>query len=47
MTAGIDFAFTLLAELAGEEFAKTVQLGFEYAPARHSGPERPMKRGGR
>ncbi len=33
VTAGIDFAFTLLAELPGEAFAKTVQLGFEYAPA--------------
>jgi putative intracellular protease/amidase len=33
VTAGIDFAFTLLAELAGETVAKTVQLGLEYAPA--------------
>ena len=33
VTAGIDFAFVLLAELAGEEVAKTVQLGLEYAPA--------------
>ena len=33
VTAGIDFAFTLLAELAGEEAAQTVQLGLEYAPA--------------
>ena len=29
VTAGIDFAFVLLAELAGEEVAKTVQLGLE------------------
>jgi putative intracellular protease/amidase len=33
VTAGIDFAFVLLAELAGEDVAKTVQLGLEYAPA--------------
>jgi putative intracellular protease/amidase len=33
VTAGIDFAFQLLAELAGEKVAKTVQLGLEYAPA--------------
>jgi putative intracellular protease/amidase len=33
VTAGIDFAFALLAELAGETVAKTVQLGLEYAPA--------------
>ena len=33
VTAGIDFAFSLLAELAGETTAKTVQLGLEYAPA--------------
>ena len=33
VTAGIDFAFTLLAELAGETVAKAVQLGLEYAPA--------------
>lgn len=33
VTAGIDFAFTLLAELAGETLAKAVQLGLEYAPA--------------
>jgi transcriptional regulator GlxA family with amidase domain len=33
VTAGIDFAFVLLAELAGEDVAMTVQLGLEYAPA--------------
>lgn len=32
VTAGIDFAFTLLAELAGETVAQAVQLGLEYAP---------------
>ncbi|HEU0229552.1 MAG TPA: DJ-1/PfpI family protein [Burkholderiaceae bacterium] len=33
VTAGIDFAFTLAAEIAGEEAAQTLQLGLEYAPA--------------
>jgi cyclohexyl-isocyanide hydratase len=33
VTAGIDFAFTVMAEIAGEEFAQAVQLGLEYAPA--------------
>lgn len=32
VTAGIDFALTLLAELAGDEYAQAVQLGLEYAP---------------
>lgn len=33
VTAGMDFALTVLAEIAGEEVAKTIQLGLEYAPA--------------
>jgi cyclohexyl-isocyanide hydratase len=33
VTAGIDFAFTVLAEIAGEDYAQMVQLGLEYAPA--------------
>ena len=33
VTAGIDFAFTLAAEIAGEEAAQALQLGLEYAPA--------------
>jgi transcriptional regulator GlxA family with amidase domain len=33
VTAGIDFARTVLAEVAGDEFAQSVQLGIEYAPA--------------
>lgn len=33
VTAGIDFALTLAAELAGDETAKLIQLGLEYAPA--------------
>ncbi|HEY0437221.1 MAG TPA: DJ-1/PfpI family protein [Phenylobacterium sp.] len=32
VTAGLDFAFTVLAELAGETYAQAVQLGLEYAP---------------
>jgi cyclohexyl-isocyanide hydratase len=33
VTAGIDFALTLLAELAGDDYAQAVQLALEYAPA--------------
>lgn len=33
VTAGIDFALTVAAEVAGEDFAQAVQLGIEYAPA--------------
>ena len=33
VTAGLDFAFTVLAELCGDAYAQTVQLGLEYAPA--------------
>jgi cyclohexyl-isocyanide hydratase len=33
VTAGIDFALTLAAEIAGPEFAQGIQLGLEYAPA--------------
>ena len=32
VTAGIDFGLALLAELAGEDVARGVQLGLEYAP---------------
>ena len=32
VTAGIDFGLALLAEIAGEDVAKGVQLGLEYAP---------------
>jgi cyclohexyl-isocyanide hydratase len=43
VTAGLDFAFTLLNEIAGADVAQTVQLALEYDPAPpfHSGsPER-------
>lgn len=33
VTAGIDFAFTMLAEIAGEPYAKALTLGLEYAPS--------------
>jgi hypothetical protein len=33
VTAGIDFALTLAAELAGKTIAQSIQLGLEYAPA--------------
>lgn len=32
VTAGIDFALTILGEIAGEDHARTVQLGLEYDP---------------
>lgn len=43
VTAGMDFALTVLAELGGERLAQTVQLGFEYSPEppfEAGGPER-------
>jgi cyclohexyl-isocyanide hydratase len=33
VTAGIDFALSVVAELAGRELAQAIQLGIEYAPA--------------
>lgn len=33
VTAGIDFALTMVAELAGRDIAEGIQLGIEYAPA--------------
>jgi cyclohexyl-isocyanide hydratase len=33
VTAGIDFAYELAAELAGEDIAKRLQLALEYDPA--------------
>ncbi len=33
VTSGIDFAFSVVAELAGPEVAKAIQLGIEYDPA--------------
>jgi cyclohexyl-isocyanide hydratase len=33
VTSGIDFAFHIIAELAGPEVARAVQLGIEYDPS--------------
>ena len=33
VTAGLDFAFTVLAEIAGADYAQSTQLGLEYAPS--------------
>lgn len=33
VTAGIDFALTLAAEIAGDDVAQAIQLGLEYDPA--------------
>lgn len=33
VTAGIDFAFTMMAEIAGDAYARALTLGLEYAPA--------------
>lgn len=33
VTAGVDFALTLAAEIAGEEVARAIQLSLEYDPA--------------
>ena len=33
VTAGIDLALTMVAELAGRDVAESIQLGIEYAPA--------------
>lgn len=33
VTAGIDFALKLVAEMAGDDVAKAIQLGIEYDPA--------------
>lgn len=33
VTAGIDFAFIMLAEIVGEAYARAITLGLEYAPA--------------
>lgn len=33
VTAGIDFALAVVAEIAGDDYAQSVQLSIEYAPA--------------
>ena len=34
VTAGIDFALTMVSEIAGQDVAESIQFGIEYAPAR-------------
>lgn len=46
VTAGIDFAFRLAAEIAGEEFAKNLQLMLEYDPQAPFDCGTPEKAGG-
>jgi transcriptional regulator GlxA family with amidase domain len=41
VTAGIDFALTLAAEIAGPTIAQAIQLNLEYAPAPPFGSGRP------
>ena len=36
VTAGIDMALTVMAEIAGDDYAQSVQLGIEYAQPRRS-----------
>ena len=40
VTAGIDFALVVIAELAGREAAEAIQLGLEYAPQPPFGADR-------
>jgi transcriptional regulator GlxA family with amidase domain len=42
VTAGIDFALTVLAELGGADVAQSLQLGLEYAPSPPLTQERRM-----
>lgn len=41
VTAGVDFGITMLAEIEGEQFAKTAELLIEYAPDPPFGTGRP------
>lgn len=45
VTAGIDMALTVLAEIAGADHAQAVQLGIEYAPAPPFDSGRPERAG--
>jgi len=45
VTAGIDFALTLMAEIAGADHAKAVQLALEYDPAPPFDAGTPVKAG--
>jgi cyclohexyl-isocyanide hydratase len=41
VTAGIDLALTVVAEIAGEDYARTLELALEYAPEPPFGSGRP------
>jgi cyclohexyl-isocyanide hydratase len=41
VTAGVDFAFALMAAIRGEDHARLVQLGLEYAPHGYERPQAP------
>lgn len=45
VTAGLDFAFRLVAEIAGEEVAKNLELTLEYDPQPPFGTGTPQKAG--
>ena len=45
VTAGIDFALALTAQIAGEDYARAVQLGLEYDPHPPFGSGTPAKAG--
>ena len=47
VTAGIDMALAVMAEIAGRDYAETVQLAIEYAPAPPSIPAGPSWRASR
>ena len=46
VSAGIDFAFSIVAELAGPEVAQAIQLGIEYDPSPPFDAGHPDKAGG-
>jgi len=43
VSAGIDVALTMVAEVWGAEIAQAIQLGIEYDPRPHSTPVRRAK----
>jgi cyclohexyl-isocyanide hydratase len=44
VTSGIDFGLQVVADIAGEAVARSIQLGIEYDPIRHSPPDIPTER---
>ena len=43
VTAGIDFAFEIVKELAGQKVAEAIQLAIEYDPAPPTGTGHPSR----